>query len=111
VSIGGLLPGYCWTNGNKGCDARTVYLSTRLYAQVYTRFLTSGYELDPDTGVLAVVLEDDKRGYRNPSVIRIDSIVRGAHLPQIFDTSKFPSSLNYTQSLDYFRDPYCRNNI
>ena len=65
-------------------------------------FSTFGDEPDPDTGMWIMVPDYDRRGYRNVSVIHVDSIVRGAHLCPIFDKSKLPSSLNYTHSLDYF---------
>ena len=65
-------------------------------------FSTFGLEPDPDTGMWVVVPDYDNRGYRNMSVIHVDSIVRGAHLLPIFDKSKLPSTLNYTHSLDYF---------
>ena len=61
-------------------------------------FSTFGHEPDPDTGMWVVVPDYDGRGYRNVSVIHVG----GAHLSPIFNTSKFPSSLYYTQSLDYF---------
>ena len=53
-------------------------------------------------GMWVVVPDYDRHGYRNVSVIHINSIVRGARLSPIFDTSKLPSSLDYTHSLDYF---------
>ena len=65
-------------------------------------FSTFGYEPDPDTGMWVVVPNYNGRGYRNASVIHVDSIVHGAHLSPIFDTSKLPGWLNYTQSLNYF---------
>ena len=65
-------------------------------------FSTFGLEPDPDTGMWVVVPDYDNHGYRNMSVIHIDSIVRGAHLLPVFNKSKLPNTLNYTHSLDYF---------
>ena len=74
-------------------------------------FSTFGCEPDPDMGMWVVVPDYDRRGYRNVSVIHIDSIVRGAHLSPVFNTSKLPNSLNYTHSLDYFSAFYMNKYI
>ena len=74
-------------------------------------FSTFGQEPDPDTGMWIVVPDYDRHGYRNVSVIHVDSIVRGAHLLPVFDMSKLPSSLNYTHSLDYFSAFYINRYI
>jgi hypothetical protein len=75
------------------------------------RFSTFGLEPDPDTGMCVAVPDYDNHRYRDASVIRIDYIIRGAHLLPVFYKSKLPNALNYTHSLDYFCGFYLNGSI
>lgn len=96
-------------DGFRGLNVARVYLffSFELDAVTYSCALVQwfsvfGEEADPDTGMWVVTPDQDAHGYRNCSIIHLDSIVRGAHLLAVFGPNFVPQTLNYTQTLDAF---------
>ena len=66
-------------------------------------FKKIGRSPEEQTGMWVIRPESDNNGRRLTSVIRIDTILHGAHLLLVYGKSFLPLRLHYTWSLDSFK--------
>ena len=66
-------------------------------------FKKDGQSPNEQTGLWVVKPEEDQHGNRLMTVIHLDTILRGAHLIPVYDTSFIPPHFQYYWSLDAFR--------
>ena len=67
-------------------------------------FINTADEPDPDTGMWVVESELDPDGQCSVQVLRLDSILRGAHLLPQYGTGYLPEDFEHIYALDAFRD-------